>query len=122
MGRRRKKGTTLPAPTRCFQALRIAVNDELGALREGLEGAFSILKPEGVLAVISFHSLEDRIVKKYFTELALDCECPPDLPVCRCSKRAEGKSLSKKPIIAGEAELASNSRSSCAKLRAFKKF
>ena len=120
LGRGRKR-STLPNPTRCFQALRIAVNDELGALEDGLKGAFELLKTGGRLVVISFHSLEDRIVKNFFKELALDCICPPDLPVCRCDKRSLGKVMTGKPVIAGKEELETNSRSSCAKLRAFKK-
>jgi len=106
---------------RSFQALRIAVNDELGALTRGLDQAIELLNPGGVLAVISFHSLEDRIVKDCFKLHATDCICPPKLPVCVCGHHADVKLLTRKPITAGEAELAENSRSHCALLRAVRK-
>ena len=101
---------------RTFQALRIAVNDELGVLERGLAAAFTALKPGGRLAVITFHSLEDRIVKTYFAERCQGCICPPEFPVCVCNRQPEGKLLQRKPITAGEAELAVNPRARSAKL------
>ena len=107
--------------TRTFQAIRIAVNDELANLEAGLHTVFELLAPGGVLAVISFHSLEDRIVKTHFRELASDCVCPPDLPDCMCDKRVEAEILTKKPVVPTPEEVASNPRSRSAKLRAAKK-
>ncbi len=107
--------------TLTFQALRIAVNDELGALREGLEGALAVLKPGGRCAVISFHSLEDRIVKQFFVEHAKGCVCPPKLPVCNCGRTPELAVLTKKPVMASEEEVAANPASRSAKLRAAEK-
>ncbi|HIU09647.1 MAG TPA: 16S rRNA (cytosine(1402)-N(4))-methyltransferase RsmH [Candidatus Avidehalobacter gallistercoris] len=106
---------------RTFQALRIAVNDELGVLERGLAAAFTALKPGGRLAVITFHSLEDRIVKTYFAERCQGCICPPEFPVCVCNRQPEGKLLQRKPITAGEAELAVNPRARSAKLRVIEK-
>lgn len=103
---------------RSFQALRIAVNDELGALKRGLEQAIELLGPGGVLVVISFHSLEDRIVKECFKLHATDCICPPKMPVCVCGHKADLKILTRKPVTAGKDELEENSRSHCALLRA----
>ena len=107
--------------TRTFQALRIAVNDELAALRDGLAVGFERLAIGGVLCVISFHSLEDRIVKHFFRERAASCVCPPDLPECLCNKRVEAEILTKRPIIASTEEIERNSRARSAKLRAAKK-
>ncbi len=107
--------------TRTFQALRIAVNDELDNLKAGLEAAFSVLAPGGVMAMISFHSLEDRIVKGFFRYKALSCICPPDLPVCMCDKKVEMEVLTKHPITPAQEELAINPRSRSAKLRAARK-
>ncbi len=107
--------------TRVFQALRIAVNDELGVIAEVLPKAISLLKSGGRLAVISFHSLEDRIVKDAFRLASTDCICPPQIPVCRCGHTASVRLVNKKPIIAGEAEIASNPRSRSAKLRIVEK-
>ncbi|MDD2403548.1 MAG: 16S rRNA (cytosine(1402)-N(4))-methyltransferase RsmH [Victivallaceae bacterium] len=108
----------LPTPTLVFQALRIAVNNELSELEDGLEAALEILAPGGRLAVISFHSLEDRIVKNFFRDLERDCICPPKCPVCICGGgRAKLKILTKKPVTASSDERAENSRSGCAKLR-----
>ena len=104
--------------TRAFQALRIAVNDELENLKEGLEAGFSALKSGGVMAVISFHSLEDRMVKRFFRYKALDCVCPPDIPECVCDKEVEAEILTRKPIRPSEAEMETNPRSRSAKLRA----
>ncbi len=100
-----------------FQAIRIAVNDEFGHLRQGLEAAFDCLKPGGRLAVITFHSLEDRIVKQQFAKWCSGCTCPPDFPQCVCGKKPKGKLVVRKPITAGEEELAMNNRSRSAKLR-----
>ena len=107
--------------TRTFQALRIAVNDELDNLEAGLETGFSVLSAGGVMAVISFHSLEDRIVKGFFRYKALSCICPPDLPVCMCDKKVEMEVLTKKPITPSPDEIAKNSRARSAKLRAARK-
>ncbi|MBR2913632.1 MAG: 16S rRNA (cytosine(1402)-N(4))-methyltransferase RsmH [Oscillospiraceae bacterium] len=100
-----------------FQAIRIAVNDEFGHLREGLEAAFACLKPGGRLAVITFHSLEDRIVKQQFAKWCSGCTCPPDFPQCVCGKKPEGSLVVRKPVTAGEEELSQNHRSRSAKLR-----
>lgn len=104
-----------------FQALRIAVNGELDRLSQGLEAAFSLLSPGGRLAVITFHSLEDRIVKQYFAQLCTGCTCPKDFPVCVCGKEPQAKLWKKKPVEASEEELASNARSRSAKLRVLEK-
>ena len=100
-----------------FQALRIEVNGELTGLAEAVESAALRLKKGGRIAVITFHSLEDRIVKNVFKELEKDCICPPNIPVCVCGKRKEIEILTKKPLVAGEDELASNPRAASAKLR-----
>lgn len=105
----------------CFQALRIAVNDELGALKDGINAAFDSLKPEGRLAIITFHSLEDRIVKNMFKEFCTGCTCPPDIPICVCGKKPRGRLVTRKPITASEEELKFNSRSRSAKLRIIEK-
>lgn len=110
-----------PAPTLAFQALRIAVNGELDELRDGLQAAVDLLSPGGRMAVISFHSLEDRIVKNFIRDMAMNCKCPPGTPVCICSWRAVLKPLTKKPVEADERELAANPRAACAKLRAAEK-
>ncbi|OGG06615.1 MAG: 16S rRNA (cytosine(1402)-N(4))-methyltransferase [Candidatus Glassbacteria bacterium RIFCSPLOWO2_12_FULL_58_11] len=104
-----------------FQALRIMVNDEIGALEEGLEELFSVLLPHGRLAVISYHSLEDRAVKTFFSGLADPCICPPDFPVCACGKVPAVRLLTRKPIRPSEAEVESNPRSRSARLRAAEK-
>jgi len=104
-----------------FQALRIEVNGELDALLEVLPQALDRLYPGGRLCVITFHSLEDRIVKKFMQEKARSCICPPELPVCVCDHHAELEILSRKPIIASKEESASNPRSRSAKLRAARK-
>lgn len=100
-----------------FQAIRIAVNDEFGHLKQGIEAAFSCLKPGGRLAIITFHSLEDRIVKQQFAKWCSGCTCPPDFPQCVCGKKPKGQLVVRKPITAGEEELAVNNRSRSAKLR-----
>ena len=104
-----------------FQALRIAVNDELGALKDGIDAAWSCLAQGGRLAIITFHSLEDRIVKNKFKEYATGCTCPPDIPVCVCGKKPQGKLITGKPIVASEEELKVNLRSRSAKLRVIEK-
>lgn len=106
---------------RVFQALRIAVNDELGSLERGLEGAFRILAPGGRLAVISFHSLEDRIVKRFLRDRAQGCICPPDLPVCGCGREPEGDLLTPRAVRPRQAELDRNPRARSARLRAIRR-
>ena len=106
---------------RSFQAIRIAVNGELDALPPMLHAGCDHLKPGGRLAVISFHSLEDRIIKKTMQELATGCTCPPSFPVCVCGKTPKMKLISRKPILPGEAELAENPRARSAKLRVAEK-
>jgi 16S rRNA (cytosine1402-N4)-methyltransferase len=106
---------------RVFQALRIEVNDELESLRRALPAAHALLAPHGVMAVISFHSLEDRIVKEFFASKSRACTCPPDFPVCVCGGRAGGEVLTHKAITPGVRELELNPRSSSAKLRALRK-
>ncbi|MBO4618594.1 MAG: 16S rRNA (cytosine(1402)-N(4))-methyltransferase RsmH [Victivallales bacterium] len=106
----------LPPPTRVFQALRIAVNHELEELTAALKAAERRLTPGGRLVVISFHSLEDRIVKQFFQHAALSCVCPPGMP-CTCHKQVTLQILTRKPITATAVELSVNSRSGCAKLR-----
>ncbi|MCM1533777.1 MAG: 16S rRNA (cytosine(1402)-N(4))-methyltransferase RsmH [Corallococcus sp.] len=106
---------------RTFQALRIEVNNELDGLDEFLRCAVERLNDGGRLAVITFHSLEDRIVKRCFNDLATDCICPPNLPICVCNHRASGSLVNKKPILPSEEEIRNNSRSQSAKLRVFQK-
>lgn len=106
---------------RTFQAIRIEVNKELDVLSEFLDKAISRLKPGGRLAVISFHSLEDRIVKQKFREYATGCICPPDFPICVCGHKQIGKLITKHPVEATKEEIELNSRSSCAKLRVIEK-
>jgi 16S rRNA (cytosine1402-N4)-methyltransferase len=103
---------------RSFQALRIAVNDELEALREGLDHAIELLAPEGRLAVISFHSLEDRIVKRFIRDQARGCTCPPDFPICVCGHEPLLRSLTPRAVVPGVDERCTNPRSASAKLRA----
>ncbi len=100
-----------------FQAIRIAVNGEFDHLSSGLDTAFNSLKPGGRLAVITFHSLEDRLVKQRFANLCKGCICPPDFPQCVCGKKPLGRLVNKKPIVASEEELTHNNRSRSAKLR-----
>lgn len=102
---------------RSFQAIRIAVNDELGSVEKAMENAIELLNPGGRLAVITFHSLEDRIVKNAMTEAAKGCTCPPNFPVCVCHKKPKVKPISRKPIVASNEELEVNPRSRSAKLR-----
>ena len=102
---------------RSFQAIRIAVNGELDALPPMLEAAADGLKPGGRLAVITFHSLEDRIVKQTLRKLAVGCTCPPEFPVCVCGKKPKLKLVTRKPVVSGPAELEENPRARSAKLR-----
>lgn len=102
---------------RSFQAIRIAVNGELDALMETLPQAVDVLKPGGRLCIITFHSLEDRIVKQFFQEQARECICPPGMPVCTCNHQARLKLITRKPIVSGPAELENNPRARSAKLR-----
>jgi 16S rRNA (cytosine1402-N4)-methyltransferase len=121
--RQRRKGRTQRRPerihpaTRTFQALRIAVNDELESLVEVLPQARDLLQPGGRLAVISFHSLEDRLVKGFFRREARDCVCPPESPICTCHHRATLQIISRKPIRPGPEEIDRNPRSRSARLR-----
>jgi len=111
----------IKAIARVFQALRIAVNDELQALREFLTQAFDCLAPGGRLAVISYHSLEDRIVKDFFRSQARSCTCPPELPVCVCGRQSLAVVLTPRPITPTPEEIAANRRSRSAKLRVLQK-
>ena len=106
---------------RTFQAIRIEVNDELGQLSRAINDFIDILAPGGRLAIISFHSLEDRIVKEAFQKRLDPCTCPPDFPVCVCGKRADVKKVTRKPVEADAEELAANPRSRSAKLRVIEK-
>jgi 16S rRNA (cytosine1402-N4)-methyltransferase len=117
----------IPAPARfgdghpakrVFQALRIAVNDELASLEEALPAALELLKPGGRLAVISFHSLEDRIVKHFMRDRERGCTCPPDFPVCVCGHEPELRAIQRRPIRPTDAEIAANPRAASARLRA----
>ena len=119
--------SAIPAPARfgeghpakrVFQALRIAVNDELGSLETALPAALEMLRPGGRLAVIAFHSLEDRIVKQFLREKERGCTCPPAFPVCVCGHEPELRAIERRPIRASAAEVAANPRSSSARLRA----
>ena len=102
---------------RSFQAIRIAVNDELGSVERVMQKAIPRLNPGGRLAVITFHSLEDRIVKQAMAEAAKGCTCPPEFPVCVCGKKPRVKLITRKPIVSGEEELERNPRARSAKLR-----
>jgi len=115
------RGHKIHPATRSFQALRIVVNDELGALERTLPAAIAALRPGGRLAVISFHSLEDRLVKQFFRQEATDCLCPPQQPICTCGHHATIDLITHKPIMASEAEIAANPRSRSAKLRIVEK-
>jgi 16S rRNA (cytosine1402-N4)-methyltransferase len=119
--------SAIPAPARfgdghpakrVFQALRIAVNDELGELEDALPAAFDMLRPGGRLGVIAFHSLEDRIVKRFFQKLERGCVCPPDFPICVCGREPELRRLNRRPIRASAEEVALNPRAASARLRA----
>ncbi len=119
------KGARLDGPhpaKRTFQAIRIEVNNELSGLSQAIEDFISVLSPGGRLCVITFHSLEDRIVKNAYTQAAKGCTCPGNLPVCVCGKKPLGKVITRKPIAPGERELAENPRARSAHLRIFEKF
>lgn len=104
-----------------FQAIRMEVNQELPVLDEALDKALTLLKPGGRLAVLTFHSLEDRIVKNKFRYWQEDCVCPPTSPICQCDKKREAKIITRKPLVATEEELAINPRAASAKLRIVEK-
>ena len=112
-----RKGKRVHPATRTFQALRIAVNDELGAIESILPQAVNALAPGGRLAVISFHSLEDRLVKQYFRHESKDCVCPPRQPICTCDHQASIKEIARKPIRPSDEEIAQNPRARSARLR-----
>ena len=114
------RGRTHPA-TRTFQALRIAVNDELGELERALPAALRGLSAGGRMGVIAFHSLEDRLVKRFFRERARACTCPPEWPICQCGGKSELALLTRKPVSAGEEERRANPASRSAKLRVVEK-
>lgn len=115
-----KNGKGHPAK-RTFQAIRIECNHELEVLQDSLEDMVSLLNHKGRLCIITFHSLEDRIVKNFFRKMENPCTCPPDFPVCVCGKKPEGKVITRKPILPGAEELKINNRSKSAKLRIFEK-
>ena len=117
----KSRNRTIHPATKVFQALRIAVNRELENLEDALPDAIDMLAPGGRLAVISYHSLEDRIVKHAFQESVGQCKCPPGLPICRCGAEARIKILTKKPVCPGEKEIEENPRSRSAKLRVAEK-
>ena len=104
-----------------FQAIRIAINDEINSLKEGISSVFSLLKPGARLLIISFHSLEDRIVKEFYKEKSSSCICPKDLPVCVCKKTKEARIITKKPIVPSKTEIEKNKRAASAKLRILEK-
>ena len=106
---------------RTFQALRIAVNDELGQLEQALPEAWELLAPGGRLAAISFHSLEDRLVKRFLVERARGCVCPPELPICVCGREPEAELLTRRAVAPTPGEIAANPRSRSAHLRAARK-
>ena len=114
IGRGRKHN---PA-TLVFQALRIAVNDEMGALEEGLDAAIRIVRPGGRIAIIAYHSLEDRLVKQTFRTAAKGCTCPPEWPGCQCGGVPTLELLTRRPVVPSEDEIAANARARSARLRA----
>jgi 16S rRNA (cytosine1402-N4)-methyltransferase len=120
-GRRRKPGSRIHPATQVFQALRIAVNDELAELEQGLDAAVKLLEAGGRLVVISFHSLEDRIVKQFIREMSKECICPPEQPVCTCGTQPILKPVRRKVVRPTAAEIADNPRSRSAKLRVAEK-
>jgi 16S rRNA (cytosine1402-N4)-methyltransferase len=122
--------SAIPAPARfagghpakrVFQAIRIVVNDELGSLDRALPAAWDLLRPGGRLAAVSFHSLEDRRVKRFLADRARGCICPPDLPICACGRTPEAELVSRRAIVPGAAEMAENPRAGSGKLRAARK-
>ena len=106
---------------RTFQAIRIELNQELAVLEQSINTMIDLLNPGGRLSIITFHSLEDRIVKKQFKESENPCVCPPDFPVCVCGRKSRGRVITRKPILPSDEELAVNSRSKSAKLRVFER-
>ena len=106
---------------RTFQAIRIEVNNELGVINKMIEDAVSIMNKKGRICIITFHSLEDRIVKNEFKDLALSCVCPPELPICQCNKKSEVKVITRKPILPSDEEVERNPRARSAKLRVAEK-
>lgn len=106
---------------RTFQAIRIEVNSELAGLEQAVRDFIDVLAPKGRLSIITFHSLEDRIVKNVFAEMAKGCTCPPEIPVCICGKQSAGKVITKKAIVASDEELEQNPRARSAHLRIFEK-
>ena len=106
---------------RTFQAIRIECNHELEVLEQSIDTMIDLLNPGGRLSIITFHSLEDRIVKNAFRKNEHPCTCPPDFPVCVCGRTPKGKVVTRKPILPGEGELEENSRSKSAKLRVFER-
>jgi 16S rRNA (cytosine1402-N4)-methyltransferase len=116
-----KQRNQIHPATRTFQALRIAVNHELEGLGEFVESAVDLLIPEGRFAGISFHSLEDRILKRELRKLSGHCECPPRLPVCECGAREVVEVLTRRPVTPGPPEVEENPRARSAKLRACRK-
>ncbi len=116
-GVKQQRSRSVDPATRVFQALRIAVNDELGSLEKGLYAALSLLRPQGRLAVIAFHSLEDRIVKRFMLRESRDCICPPHLPTCVCGHRAGLRVVTRRPLRADSAEVSRNPRARSAVLR-----
>ena len=106
---------------RTFQAIRIELNRELDVLRDSLDGMIDLLDDEGRLCIITFHSLEDRIVKTIFRKNENPCTCPPEFPVCVCGKKSKGRVITRKPILPGEEEMEENPRSKSAKLRIFER-
>ena len=117
----RGRGEDQHPARRCFQALRIEVNGELDGLEKMLDDAVELLSPGGRIAVISFHSLEDRIVKDKFKTWENPCICPKDFPVCTCGRKPKGKVITKKPVTASPEEIKNNRRAHCCKLRIFEK-
>ena len=122
--------SAVPAPARfggghpakrVFQAIRIVVNDELGSLDRALPAAWELLRPGGRLAAVSFHSLEDRRVKRFFADRARGCICPPDLPICTCGRTPEAELLTRRAVMPDAAEVAENPRAGSGKLRAARK-
>jgi len=116
-----KNNSKIHFATKTFQAIRIASNDELTRLEKALPAALKILKTGGMLVVVSFHSLEDRIVKQFFKKESRDCICPPEIPICVCEHKSKIKIISKKPVTASSEEIKKNPRSRSAKLRVAEK-
>ena len=117
----RARATGRHPARRTFQAIRIEVNGELRVLRESLDDMIDLLNPGGRICIITFHSLEDRIVKDAFRRAENPCICPPEFPVCVCGKKPKGRVITKKPVIPSEEEMEQNPRSKSAKLRVFEK-